>query len=79
MFPNTAIIAPGGSTLTTYSYIVLTTQELLMFYKDLIRFTPALDAIAWAFFQKYERGDRRYYDTFYQKVFVEELITERDW
>ena len=50
-----------------------------MFYKDLIRFTPALDAIAWAFFQKYERGDRRYYDTFYQKVFVEELITERDW
>ena len=50
-----------------------------MFYKDLVQYTPAVDAIAWAFFQKTERGDRRFYDTFYQKVIVEELITERDW
>jgi len=37
----------------------------------------AVDAVAWAFFQKYERGDARFYDAIALKVIAEEVITKR--
>jgi len=39
----------------------------------------AADAVAWAFFQKYERGDSRFYDVIASKVIVEELISKKKW
>jgi hypothetical protein len=39
----------------------------------------AVDAVAWAFFQKYERGDPRFYDVIASKVIVEEVIAKKDW
>ncbi|MEI8132515.1 MAG: DUF3800 domain-containing protein [Leptolinea sp.] len=39
----------------------------------------AVDVIAWAFFQKYERSNSRFYDIIQPKIVVEESITDRDW
>ena len=39
----------------------------------------AADAVAWAFFQKYERGDTRFFDIIAPNVIVEELFKETDW
>jgi len=39
----------------------------------------SVDFIAWAFFQKYERGDNRFYEIIQKKVVVEELIERRLW
>lgn len=39
----------------------------------------AVDAVAWAFFQKYERGDSRFYDVIASKIIAEELIVKKKW
>lgn len=39
----------------------------------------AVDAVAWAFFQKYERGDARFHALIASKIMAEELIVEKDW
>ena len=39
----------------------------------------AADAVAWAFFQKYERGNSRFYDVIASKVLLEELIAKKKW
>jgi hypothetical protein len=39
----------------------------------------AADAVAWAFFQKYERQDPLFYDVIASKVVAEELIEKRHW
>ena len=39
----------------------------------------AADAITWAFFQKYERGERRFYDLIASKVVSEEILQVRNW
>ena len=39
----------------------------------------AADAVAWAFFQKYERQDPLFYDVIASKVVAEELIEKRQW
>jgi len=39
----------------------------------------AVDAVAWAFFQKYERGDARFYDVIASKVIAEEIIARKKW
>jgi len=39
----------------------------------------AVDAVAWAFFQKYERGNSRFHDVIASKVIAEELIAKKDW
>jgi hypothetical protein len=39
----------------------------------------AVDYIAWAIFQKYERGDERFYKIIANKVIVEEVIKRRLW
>ena len=39
----------------------------------------AADFIAWAFFQKYERGDCRFYDVLATKIVQEELIIQKTW
>jgi hypothetical protein len=39
----------------------------------------AIDAVAWAFFQKYEHGDARFYDVIASKVIVEEVIVRKKW
>ncbi len=39
----------------------------------------AVDAVAWAFFQKYERGDARFYEILAPKILVEEVIALPDW
>jgi hypothetical protein len=39
----------------------------------------AADAVAWAFFQKYERGDSQFYDVIASKVIMEELISKKKW
>lgn len=39
----------------------------------------AVDAVAWAFFQKYERGDARFYEVIAPKVIAEEVINRKKW
>ncbi len=39
----------------------------------------AVDAVAWAIFQKYERGDARFYDVIESKIADETIIKQRDW
>ena len=39
----------------------------------------AADAVAWAIFQKYERGDSRFYDVIESKIADETVIKHRDW
>jgi hypothetical protein len=39
----------------------------------------AVDAVAWAFFQKYERDNACFYDLISSKIIAEEIIQERDW
>jgi hypothetical protein len=39
----------------------------------------AADLIAWAFFQKYERGDSRFVDVFASRIVQEELILKKTW
>lgn len=55
--------------------MVLIYQESSQGRKEL----QAADAVAWAFFRKYERGDSRFYDLIAPKVIAEELIVEKDW
>jgi hypothetical protein len=55
--------------------VVLIRQESSQIYKEL----QAVDAIAWAFFQKYERGNSRFYDMIAFKVITEEVISKRNW
>ena len=55
--------------------IVLIRQENSSARKEL----QAADAVAWAFFQKYERSDTLFYDLIASKVIMEELINEQDW
>jgi hypothetical protein len=55
--------------------IVLIRQENSVNRKEL----QAADAVSWAFFQKYERGDCRFYDIIASKVILEEVIMEKDW
>jgi len=55
--------------------VVIIRQEDSIACKEL----QATDYVAWAFFQKYERGDNRFYDIIADKVVVEELISRRLW
>lgn len=55
--------------------LVLIRQENSFARKEL----QAADAITWAFFQKYERGDSRFYDLISSKVVLEEIIRKQDW
>ena len=55
--------------------VVLIRQENSSSRKEL----QAADAIAWAFFQKYERNDSRFYDVIASKIMTEDLISESDW
>jgi len=55
--------------------MVLIRQENSSSRKEL----QAADAIAWAFFQKYERGNGRFYDAISSRIIDEELIAQKDW
>ena len=55
--------------------IVLIRQENSVNRKEL----QAVDAVSWAFFQKYERKDCRFYEPVAPKVILEEVIMETDW
>jgi hypothetical protein len=55
--------------------MVLIRQENSFASKEL----QAVDAITWAFFQKFERSDSRFYDVIASKVVSEEIIRERNW
>ena len=55
--------------------VVIIRQEDSITCKEL----QAVDYIAWAFFQKYERGDTRFYDIVADQVMVEEFISRRLW
>jgi len=55
--------------------VVMIRQEDSIASKEL----QAADYVAWAFFQKYERGDTRFYDIISGKVVVEEVISRRLW
>lgn len=39
----------------------------------------AVDAIAWAIFQKYERGNSRFYDVIAASILSETVIRQKDW
>jgi len=52
--------------------VVLIRQENSYIRKEL----QAADAVAWAFFQKYERNDTRFYDMIASKIAIEEIIWE---
>jgi hypothetical protein len=55
--------------------VVIIRQEDSIACKEL----QATDYVAWAFFQKYERGDGRFYEIIADKVVVEEVISRRLW
>lgn len=55
--------------------VVLIRQESSHTRKEL----QAADAVAWAFFQKYEHRDSRFYDVIASKVLVEERIERKKW
>ena len=58
-----------------HQQVVIIRQEDSVVHKEL----QAVDYIAWAFFQKYERGDERFYQIITNKVIVEEVINRRLW
>ncbi len=39
----------------------------------------AVDAIAWALFEKYERGDTRFYEAVAPNIIKEMLVRQKDW
>lgn len=55
--------------------VVLIRQEDSLVRKEL----QAVDHVAWAFFQKYERDDDRFYEVIEDKVLVEELVKRELW
>lgn len=55
--------------------VVMIQQENSISRKEL----QAVDAVAWAFFQKYERDDDSFYELISSRVISEEIIQERDW
>jgi len=55
--------------------VVLIRQEDSINHKEL----QAVDAVAWAIFQKYERDNSQFYDIISSKVVLEEVISEKDW
>jgi len=50
--------------------VVIIHQEDSIAHKEL----QPVDYVAWAFFQKYEQGDERFYQIIADKVIVEEII-----
>jgi hypothetical protein len=54
---------------------ILIQQENSIARKEL----QAADAVAWALFQKYERGDERFYGMIESKIADETLVRQRDW
>lgn len=54
---------------------VLIRHEDSILWKEL----QAVDFIAWAFFQKYERGDSQFYELIKATIVSEELITKISW
>lgn len=55
--------------------MVIIRQEDSIAHKEL----QAVDYIAWAFFQKYERGDDRFYQIIANRVIVEKVIRRGLW
>jgi len=55
--------------------VILIRQENSTNRKEL----QAVDAISWAFFQKYERNEVSFYDIISSKIVNEEEITNKDW
>ena len=55
--------------------VVMIQQENSISRKEL----QAVDAVAWAFFQKYERDGDSFYELISSRVISEEIIQERDW
>ena len=55
--------------------VVIIRQEDSVASKEL----QAVDYVAWAFFQKYERGDSRFYDIIARRVLVEEVMSRALW
>ena len=54
---------------------VMIRQEDSMLTKEL----QAVDFIAWAFFQKYERGNTKFHDWIAARIIEEELVTKQAW
>jgi transcriptional/translational regulatory protein YebC/TACO1 len=55
--------------------VVMIQQENSISRKEL----QAVDAVAWAFFQKYERDNASFYELISSKIIAEEIIQEREW
>lgn len=55
--------------------IVLIRQEDSVRCKEL----QAVDAVAWAMFQKYERGKDQFYEIISPRIMLEEFIEDEDW
>ncbi|GAB4577930.1 MAG: hypothetical protein Fur0022_06620 [Anaerolineales bacterium] len=55
--------------------VVLIRQENSSARKEL----QAADAVAWAFFQKYERNDSRFYEIMASKIVMEDVVDQMDW
>jgi len=56
-------------------HYVMITQKDSVLVKEL----QAVDFIAWALFQKYERGDDRFYNQIAPRILEEEWITKQTW
>jgi hypothetical protein len=58
-----------------FPQMVLLRQESSQERKEL----QAVDVVAWAFFQKYERGNPRFYEVIAPRVLAEEVIARENW
>lgn len=55
-------------------YVMITQKD-----SALVKELQAVDFIAWAFFQKYERGNDRFYDLIAERIVEEEYVTRQAW
>jgi hypothetical protein len=57
-------------------------QEVVLIWQEDSRTRKALqavDCVAWAFFQKYEKGQDEFYRAIKERIVVEELIESALW
>jgi len=61
--------------MDVFPQMALIRQESSQKRKEL----QVVDSVVWAFFQKYERNDARFYDVIASKVIAEEVISRKKW
>jgi hypothetical protein len=77
-----AFIDESGSVALSRQGISDLPQSYVLIHQEdsmLSRELQAVDFIAWALFQKYERGNTKFYNRIAPRIVVEELVTRQAW